>query len=470
MKKCIDHIILVSIDTLRADCIASSPRARTFSKKYNIHFKLETDPLDEILQSGIYFNNCISAAPYTSASHASYFTGCWPLNHNIYEFFNRRLNKRTIFEYAKKAGYTTIFQTDFPIILGSYLGFTKGVDHYFIEDEITAWNTLNENKDKKTLSFFHFGGVHYPYGFHTLKFGANDYIQKIKQLEEKYHINLREENRLEDILDETFRGKLDRELLLRYKRIIEKLYNERLYDDLFLLYLEGINYFIKHRFGKFIANIKKFVDDNNALLCIFSDHGEEWDQESYGHHNSLSDSVLRVPLLFYGKGVQKGVINDLVRTIDVTPTILSFIPSLPWKTSMDGNPLHIFVKSSEKTSDQYAIAQIWTNMVNKHQLFNYQEQTIKNNKLSKPLKTFLSLEMICNKKHKVVINYAENAQVLTKKFVCRHQKSDIFIEKEHNKLMAKLKKYNKYKKINKNKIKGIGLSIKEELNNLGYSV
>lgn len=470
MKKCIDHIVLVSIDTLRADCITASPRTGAFSKKHDINFKLETDPLDEILQSGIYFNNCISTAPYTSASHASYFTGFWPLNHNIYEFFNRRLSKKTIFEHAKQTGYVTIFQTDFPVILGSYLGFTKGIDHYFIEDEIRAWNMLNENKDKKTLSFFHFGGVHYPYGFHTLKFGGNDYIQKVKELEEKYHISFKQENQLDDVLDETFRNKLDRELLLRYKLIVEKLYNERFYDDLFLLYLEGINYFIKHRFGKFITNIKKFVDDNNALLCIFSDHGEEWDQESYGHHNSLSDSVLRVPLLIYGKDVKKGVINDLVRTIDVAPTILSLLSHSPKKTLMDGTPLDIFRRFNQKTSDKYAIAQIWPAMVDKHQLFYYQEQAIKKNKLSKPLKTFLSLEMICNNKHKLVISYAENSRTIAKKFVCHHQKSDGSIRGEHNKLTSILKNYNTIKKINKNKVKGIGLSVKEELNNLGYNV
>lgn len=470
MKRCIDNVIIISIDTLRADCIATSPRAGDFSKKYDIHFELKTDPLDKILQSGLYFNNCMSAAPYTSASHASYFTGFWPLNHNIYEFFNRKLSKKTIFEYAKKAGYTTIFQTDFPIILGSYLGLNKGVDHYFIEDEAAAFKMLNQNKDKKTLSFFHFGGVHYPYGFHTLKFGGNDYIRKIKQLEKKYGINFKHENQLVDILDETFRKKFDRELLLRYKLIIEKLYNKGLYDDLFKLYLEGINYFIKNRFGKFIDDIKKFVDDNNALLCIFSDHGEEWDQESHGHHNSLSDSVLRVPLLFYGKDIRKGIKNDLVRTIDVAPTILSLISSLAKKTHMDGKPLPIFTKSDKKTSDKYAIAQIWPAMVTKHQLFNYQEQVIKKNKLSKPLKTFLSREMIRSEKHKLTINYARDSRVLEKRIMCHHQKNKHVHEKAHIKLLAVLKKYNKCKGNNKNKIKNMELSIKEELNNLGYNI
>ena len=83
-----------------------------------------------MLKAGTYYNNCFSAAPYTSASHAAYFTGLWPRHNGIYEFFNRKLIASTIFEHAKNQGYITIFQTDFPVILGKYLGFTTGIDHF----------------------------------------------------------------------------------------------------------------------------------------------------------------------------------------------------------------------------------------------------------------------------------------------------------------------------------------------------
>lgn len=461
----------MSIDTLRADCIGASPRAGDFSKKYDINFKLKTGPLDKILESGLYFNNCISAAPYTSASHASYFTGCWPLNHNVYEFFNRKLSRKTIFEYAKQSGYTTIFQTDFPVILGSYLGLTKGVDNYFIEDEKKAWNMLNANKDKKTLSFFHFGGVHYPYGFHMLKFGGNDYISKVKGLEKKYNINIKKDNKLEDNLDETFRDKLDTELLLRYKLIVEKLYSKKLYNDLFYLYLEGINYFMKHRFNKFITSVKKFVDTNNALLCVFSDHGEEWNDESYGHHNSLSDSVLRVPLIFYSRGIQKRIEYNLTRTIDLAPTILRLISDSKSNINMDGIPLDVFNKNDKKESRKFAVAQIWPAMVQKHILSDYQKLAIKTNKLTKPLKTFLSLEMICDEKHKLVIRYREDGKVISQKFICSHNlKSNIDTDKKHRRFRLALKKYNQLYKINKNRTKKIKLNIKEELTKMGYNV
>ena len=57
-----------------------------------------------------------------------------------------------------------------------------------------------------------------------------------------------EMRKLDDVLDETFRDAKDTELLLRYKYIVQKLYAEAKYDDLFELYVEGINYFMEHRF------------------------------------------------------------------------------------------------------------------------------------------------------------------------------------------------------------------------------
>jgi arylsulfatase A-like enzyme len=193
------HIILVSIDTLRADCINASPRAHSYKNHHKTKTVLKTTALDALLRSSVYFNNCYSAAPYTSASHGAYFTGVWPLHNGVYEFFNRKLQKPTIFEYARKQRYKTIFQTDFPIMLGPYLGHSKGVDHYYIEDEVQAFKKLKSYKNKNTVSFFHFGGVHYPYGFHTLKFGGKDYIKKVEELEKKYHVQHVASNAPEDV-------------------------------------------------------------------------------------------------------------------------------------------------------------------------------------------------------------------------------------------------------------------------------
>jgi len=459
MRKYIQHIVLVSIDTLRADCINASPRVKEYINKYKVKIPLKTDSLDRILKSGLYFNNCFSSAPYTSASHAAYFTGMWPLKNGVYEFFNRKLIQPTIFQYAKEQGYKTIFQTDFPVILGQALGFTSGVDNYFIEDEDKAFQTLVKNSHTNTLSFFHFGGVHYPYGFHTLKFSGKDYINKVLSLEEKYNVSFKERQKLEDILTETFRNKKDTELLLRYKYIIfEKLYKQGLYDDLFNLYVEGINYFLEHRFKKFISCVKNFIDQNNAILFIFSDHGEEWDVYSEGHHNTLSDNVLRVPLIVYGMLVKRGIEENLIRTIDLAPTVPGLLPH-PVKNNMDGFKLNIFDSEWSVNKANYAISQVYTSLATKKQIADYQNMSVKKNKTAKPLNTYLSGEAIRTENKKYVVYYQKDGSTIRKEMAGNV-----------NKLKKILNNYNKLRVSKKNKLSNIELKIKNELRNLGYQV
>lgn len=460
------HLILVSIDTLRADCINASPISKSYQKQYKTNIVLDTRVLDKILKSSIYFNNCFSVAPYTSAAHAAYFTGMWPAHNGIYEFFNRKLIKPTIFQLAKDKGYTTIFQTDFPVILGPYLGITKGVDNYFIEDEVKAFDKLQKNKNKKTLSFFHFGGVHYPYGFHTLKFGGEYYIKKVHSLEKKYGILHDEIKALNDILDETFRQKKDTRYLLRYKLIIEKLYKDRKYDDLFNLYLEGINFFFKNRFNSFIKNVKKFADENNALLFIFSDHGEEWNDLSEGHHNSSSDNVLRVPLMVYGKGVSPRIENALIRTIDLAPTLTKLFLDGDNKVVMDGSELNLFNPRVKEKDRKYCISQVWMSIASKKQIAEYQNKRIKKNKFVKPLKTYLFSEVIRCREGKLTIIHGEDGSVLKKEAVVKNNK-DL---KTQKKLERILKKYDDQYFNQKKSLKGIEENIKNELNNLGYRI
>ena len=467
MTKINKHIVLISVDTLRADCIKSSPRYGEFLNKHKVSVNLDTQPIDQILKSGIYYNNCLSAAPYTSASHASYFTGFFPLHHNVYEYFNRRLNKTTIFEYAKRVGYKTIFKTDFPIILGQYLGFRKGIDKYYIEDENSALNELLKSKDNKTLSFFHFAGVHYPYGFHNIKYGGIDYTKKVTLLEKKCESLLKDQGKLVDVLDETFRQADDRKLLLRYKSVIEVLYKHQKYDDLFNLYLEGINYFFQKRFNKFLGKIKKFVDENNGLLVIFSDHGEEWDKQSYGHHNSLSESVLRVPLIIYWKGASHRTTEHLVRTIDLAPTILPIISGDYANIKLDGKSLNIFNNNKISLLNRIALAQVWLTNVEKSELFNFQKKAVSKNKIDKPLPTRLACETICNEQCRLTISYNKGGLITSKKFV-DYLKSAT--SADHSLLEKTLKKYNLSKSVSGLGLKSISHTIRQQLENLGYRV
>jgi arylsulfatase A-like enzyme len=382
------HVILVSLDTLRADAITAFGRSQFVKDHAKSTYR--TTILDALIKSGTYYSNCISAAPYTSASHAAYFTGCWPKRNGVYEFFNRRLVRPTLFERASTRGWKTVFQTDFPIILGESLGFTRGVHHYHIEQE---WEALAQTKraaqHHNTLSFFHFGGIHYPYGFHRLSFAPRDYPETVKSLEREFDLDPHQLP--SDILDESYRDANDRMWLYRYKNILDSLCKKGRYDRIHELYIEGIEYFLSRRFSPFLKELRKFVDQHDALLVLFSDHGESWNAGSNGHANSIDHAVLHVPLLFYGKGIPAHrVVPQLVRTIDLTPTISPFmgLPTIP----VDGKMLPGLIKKSDPLP-RTAFSQVWR-VGDFKKVYEHQQHILKNRKMIRPLKTHLSKEAV----------------------------------------------------------------------------
>lgn len=456
------HVILVSIDDLRADCVNSSLKKTRF-----LDFKPpKMDSLIKIIEKGTYFQNCISAAPYTTASHGAYFTGCWPINNGIYEFFNRKITKPTIFELAKSSGHLTIFQTDFPIILGKSLGLSNGVEKYFVEDEKSALRCLLKNRKRKTVSFFHFGGVHYPYGFHKLKFSGEDYVKKVEELEKKFKI--KKDRAPVDTLDESIRDKKDEDLLIRYKRIIEQLYEQKRYAELLKLYSEGITYFMEKRFNKFIEALLSFVDQENALLVVFSDHGEDWSDESKGHSNSISDAVLRVPLIFYGNGVPHMKSNKLVRTIDLAPTICAVTKIR--KSVMDGKDLGVFENKNQKKS-RTAFAQVWRSG-DKKKVKEHQKKILAKSGAVKPIKTYLEKEAVYSRRYALDKKYNKKGILLAETLFINSNgklKNTKQNRRAIRSLNVTLKKY-KITKQKKNKLRSVKREIVRNLNLLGYDI
>jgi len=354
--KTYNKIILISLDTLRSDCIPYNP-VKLYPNEYQIDTNLNDSALNRLVQESCFFNNTVSVAPYTSASHAAYFTGSWPKNNGLYDQFNSRLRVSNLFEMAGANGYKTVFKTDFPFVLGKYLNLISGVDRYFVETESEPLD-LVRNTDK-VLAFFHFGQIHYPYGFHSLKFAPVDYPNKLKELEDRYSIKTENIN-LEDMAVETFRNKEDLECLYRYKKIISYLYRNKLDNDLFNLYLEGINYFHQHKFNSFLEQLLKIVKNENYLLVIFSDHGEAWNEDTYGHHNSIDEGVIRVPMIFNANDIDKQLYTNRVRTIDLFPTLQGFISGKDIYKN-DGSSLSDIIFNKKEEKDRDAFSAVWVN-------------------------------------------------------------------------------------------------------------
>ncbi|MFE0420385.1 sulfatase-like hydrolase/transferase [Streptomyces tendae] len=353
-----DHIVFVSLDTLRSDGIAANPY-KLWPERYPGLRAPRTAVLDRLSAAGAFFPNAISSAPYTSASHATILSGLYPLRHGLHAFYGGRLRAPTIFTHARRLGFRTVMKVDFPVILGAELGFTRDIDSYLVEDddgfiaEVTAAD--------RSVSMVHFAGLHLPYGFHKLKFGGDDYRAKVAELEAALPPDI---PRFVDDLTETHRDGEDYQLFHRYKQAAGYLYDSRRYAELFQLYLDGIEYFLERRFEPFVDRLMRrtTAQGKSVLLVIFGDHGYQFEDDSWGNFNSLAEGVLRVPVLFIGDGIVPGLHKRRIRTIDIVPTALDLAGfSVARGTGLDGTSLAPVVRGDSVLEvDAPALAQAYT--------------------------------------------------------------------------------------------------------------
>jgi len=469
-----DHIVLVSLDTLRSDLIRTNPR-KLWPEKYKVPFEPNTDILDRLVANGTTFFNCISAAPYTSASHASFFTGQWPLQHGVFEFFNRKLTSPTVFTLAKRAGLPTIFKVDFPVVLGPLLGFDRDIDHYIIEDDDAFLEALSSFK--RSFSFVHFGGLHPPYGFHNLRYGGPHYPRKVEELEAEIPRYMKLPT---DQVVETYREGSDLDLMLRYKRIIEYHYGQKHYDKLFSLYLEGADFFIKNRFEPFFHRLEMFLRDKRHLLVLFSDHGHDYDEESCGHFNSVSEGVLRVPVIFCGSGIPARTHATPIRSIDVAPTLVDLAGfDRGRQRAMHGVSLAAAILHGQPYPTRPAVAQAYTSDI--YELIKFQHRVLATGKKTGALRHVCYKETVYEepfrllRQNHVYTEHGSGIQSCPPKITSERRGADgrewrpfanIDVE---SRLLGVLDAYNQGRKGGK-KLRAIPDQIRQQLSLMGYNV
>jgi arylsulfatase A-like enzyme len=79
--------------------------------------------------------------------------------------------------------------------------------------------------------------------------------------------------------------------------------------------------------GSFINKL-----DENALLIITSDHGEEFNEYGqFSHHeNKIVPELVHVPLIFCGPNIIKGkILDDYVSSLSISPSILELLEINP---------------------------------------------------------------------------------------------------------------------------------------------
>ena len=289
-------LVLVSIDTLRADHLPSYGYAR------------ETAPfVAELAARGTLFEQAFAAAPSTSPSHMTMFTSQEPSVHGLLGNEALAVLPRgvpTLAERLRAEGLANGAATEGGAVTAG-VGFERGFDSFQenpmpvphrpgLQAPVTfadalAW--LRAQRDRRSFLFVHTYEVHGPY-------------------------------RAPDAYARLFEG--DAPGLAGDPRLRP---HQRP-----VLYDREIR-FADDELRRFFAALEAEGRLAHTLVVVTSDHGEEFLEHGYlGHGATLPDEVLRVPLLLVGPGIPAGRrVGTPVGHLDLLPTLLELLgaPPLP---------------------------------------------------------------------------------------------------------------------------------------------
>jgi len=297
------NLILISIDTLRADHLGSYGYSRNTSPR-----------LDQRAAQGTVFLNAISASSWTLPAHTTLLTGLEPIAHNLYAYPGATAlpsDEMTLAGTLREAGFRTAAFTG-----GGFLSHVRGLDNGFeilrskgrrFEENLPdaeAWLTSLDPGERFFL-FRHGFNTHRPYKPpppYDRRF-CRDYTG--------------------DYDTEDFHPTKPRPSPEDLVYLISQYDGEIAYVDDLL--------------SDFLDQAEETGMLANTLLVIVSDHGDEWyEHGKMDHIHTLYDELLRVPLIFVGPGMASQGIERQIGLIDVFPTICDLLGVTP-KGPVQGN-------------------------------------------------------------------------------------------------------------------------------------
>jgi arylsulfatase A-like enzyme len=298
------NVIVLLVDTLRASKVhAYYPKTR-----------VKTPAIDEFAAQGTLFERSQSPENWTKPSVASVLTSLHPATHRTKEDASKLPTSALMLsEVYQKAGFKTA-----SFIANGYVsnafGFDQGWDHYtnYIREarntnasnvfgEAQSW--IEEHKEGRFFVYIQTIDPHVPY----------DPPAKFLQMYDPQPYSGQVQNRRTHLmLDEAKKNPQKYKFTKRDMEHIEALHDGEIsYHDEY--------------FGKFLVKLRELGLDENTIVVVTSDHGEEFQEHgSWGHGHSVYQELLGVPLMFRWPGVVPAGtrIGPVVSTMDIGPTVL----------------------------------------------------------------------------------------------------------------------------------------------------
>ena len=277
------NLLVICVDTLRADHLGAYGDRPS-----------RTPAIDELARTGVVFERAISHASWTLPSFAAVLTSLYTSTHGCWNF-DSRLGEGfvTLPEILSDAGFATAGVASHVFFNEKY-GLQQGFDEF--DDELakrradTGWIPITSpsvtekalrwldeqaaEPDERWMLWLHYFDPHYPYVPHDETGGPAAVEQEL------------------------------------YRREIA-------YTDGYI--------------GQVLAALEaKGFGDDTAILFL-SDHGEAWEEHPgvRRHAKSLHKEELRVPLILRVPGLRARRVSQVVRTVDVLPTLLEVLGVQP---------------------------------------------------------------------------------------------------------------------------------------------
>lgn len=329
------NVVLISIDTLRADHLGSYGYARATSPT-----------IDALARSSHLFEQAFSQSPKTAISHMSIFTGLLPEAHGVGQLGDpngRRISDEieTLTGLLARAGYETFGVTGGAHVSGA-LGFDRDMKRFTSAQHVTQVvdkaldflePQLSGKRDAPFFLFLHTYSVHDPYWPpepHRSLFLDPGYSGRIRSSSDPRPDSWwLQHERFWSLVDTT--SPIDRQHLID------------LYD--------GSIHWVDAELGRLLERLQASGILDDSVLVLLSDHGEEFQEHGRYLHDQVFQETLHVPFLLrlpVDPAIQSGPRRhaQIVKLVDLLPTLVDLL-GLPPPPRMDGRSLVPLMRGQE---------------------------------------------------------------------------------------------------------------------------
>lgn len=339
-NKKIPHVILIVLDTLRAD------RLTIYNSKINTSKNLELFAKDALV-----FDQCIAPSPWTLPAHASLFTGLYVSEHRC-EYIISYLpilsdQWKTLAEIYKDNGYKTAAIVANFGWLDPRFNIHQGFQLY---DCLNTVGIQLKQPFRPILVVFSYYTNLYIKSFLAYR-TAGDITSEAIKLSDRIrqepfflflnyndtHSPYQAPRPFDRYFMDEFFPQLYR--LKQYFFRIWKKYDKSIWDAYLRSQYDGSVAYLDSQLGRLFSYFKKTGIYDSSLIIICGDHGELLGEHGlYEHHSKMYEGVVKVPLLIkFPFSSRVGRENKPINLVDVFSTILS-ICDIPIPDNISGEP------------------------------------------------------------------------------------------------------------------------------------